>query len=100
MANHVKVSVPNMKEDADKLQNCYEKIPQLVNDLETVMAKLGTCWDGPAWVSFQQQMHTDIKNMLDVYNWMKTFIESMTKAEETYGNCEEQMYQTVDGVRV
>lgn len=100
MSSHIKVSVPRMNEDAEKLQTCYDKIPQMVKDLENVMAKLATCWDGPAWVSFQQQMRTDIANMLEVYDWMKTFIESMSRAEEIYGNCEEQMYQQIDGVRV
>ena len=100
MGNYIKVSVPKMKEDADKLQDCYDKVPKLIKDLENVMARLGTCWEGPAWVSFQKQMRIDIANMLDVYDWMKVFIESMTKAEEVYGNCEEQMYQTIEGVRV
>ena len=44
MADKLKVSVPRMKEDGEGLKGCFEKIPNMVKDLDQSMAMLSTCW--------------------------------------------------------
>lgn len=100
MSNHVKVSVPNMKRDGERLHTGAEQIPKFVRELEGAMRSLGTCWEGPAWIAFQQQVESDILNMLDVYDWMRRYLQALSDAEKVYGSCEEQSYECVERVRV
>ena len=100
MANQIKVSVPRMKSDREQLQTELEKIPSYVQDLEASMKQLGTCWDGPAWLSFQSQVSSDILNMLDLYDWIRGYLERLSEAEKVYGECEKKGYEFVDKVRV
>ena len=66
MSNYIKVSVPKMKRNAEQLQANVDKIPQFVNSLDASMKNLGACWEGPAWIAFQQQVESDILYLLDV----------------------------------
>lgn len=100
MSNHIKVSVPRMKSDGELLQADAEKIPQFIRELDAAMKKLGTCWEGPAWVTFQNQVESDILYMLDVYDWLKEFMQAMSEAEKIYGNSEKKSYDCVDAIRV
>ena len=53
MANRIKVSVPQMKDDQDTIHAVAETIPQFVQELDGSMRSLGTCWEGPAWETYQ-----------------------------------------------
>lgn len=100
MSNYVKVSVSRMKEDGERLHIQTERIPQFVRELESSMRSLGTCWEGPAWIAFQQQVESDIINMLDTYDWLRKYMQALSDAEKVYGDCEEKSYSGVERVRV
>lgn len=100
MSNYIKVSINRMKNDADDLQDYAEKIPKFVNELESAMKSLGECWDGPAWIAFQQQVKSDILNMLDVYEWLSRYLQAMSRAEKTYADSEKRSYDCVNSVRI
>lgn len=100
MSNFVKVSVPRMKNDGDQLYADIEKIPQFVRELDDAMRDLGTCWEGPAWIAFQQQVESDILNMLDMYDWLREFMKALSESEKEYGNCERKCYDCIDKVRI
>ncbi len=100
MGSYVKVSVPRMKDDGEQLHTQIAKIPQFIRELEGSMKSLGSCWDGPAWVTFQQQVESDILNMLEMYDWLCRYLRAMSDAEKEYGNCEEKSYSSVEKVRI
>lgn len=100
MSNHVKVSIPRMTQDADKLQSDFQRIPQFIQELDGSMKRLGGCWEGPAWIAFQQQVESDILNMLDVYDWLRKLLQAMSEAEKIYGDSEKRSYDCVDAVRI
>lgn len=100
MSNYIKVSIPKMKSDGDQLHADIEKIPQFIRELDGAMKTLGTCWEGPAWIAFQQQVESDILNMLDVYDWLRKFLQELSEAEKIYGTCEEKSYDYIDKVRI
>ena len=98
MGNHLKVSVPRMKNDGEKLQKGFESIPQMIEKLDVSMAKLAQCWKGPAHSVFREQVEKDITNMLDVYQWMKKFLEAHGEAQKVYGNCEQKTFDCISGI--
>lgn len=100
MSNYIKVSVPKMKNDGEQLHADIEKIPQFVRELDASMKALGTCWDGPAWAAFQQQVESDILNMLDMYDWLRRFMQALSDGEKEYGACEQKSYNCVENVRI
>lgn len=100
MGSYIKVSVPRMEETGERLHTGIDKIPQFIHELDEAMKNLGACWSGPAWIGFQQQVESDILNMLDVYNWMREFLETMSQAEKVYGDCEKNSYNQIDRVRI
>ena len=100
MANYVKVSVPRMKDDGEELHNQIEQIPNFVRELEAAMQSLGTCWEGPAWIAFQQQVESDILNMLDMYDWLRKYMQTLSDTEKIYGACEETCYESIECVRI
>lgn len=100
MSNYVKVSISRMKEDGEQLHTQIEQIPQFVRELEAAMKSLGSCWEGPAWVAFQQQVESDIINMLDVYDWLRKYMQALSDAGKVYGDCEEKSYSGIERIRI
>ena len=100
MSNLIKVSVPKMNGDCEKLQADFQKIPDVIHDLEDAIKRLGTCWEGPAWIAFQQQVQTDINNMYELCEDLKGYLQSMAEAEKKYGECEQKTYDVINRVRI
>lgn len=100
MNNYIKVSVPKLKRTGETVHTDAEKIPQFVQELEDTMKSLGSCWEGPAWNAFQQQVKSDILNILEVYDWLRKYLEAASEVEKVYGNCERQSYDCVDKVHI
>lgn len=100
MNNYIKVSVPKIKSGEEQIQSDIEKIPQFVRELESAMKSLGTCWEGASWNAFQMQVRSDILNMLDLYDWMKKYLNATAEGEKHYGECEKKGYDCIDKVRI
>ena len=100
MNNIVRFSASNMKRDEETLQKQIEQIPKFIDDLETAMHRLGTCWDGPAWLSFQQEVDMDIQMMTGIYGWMHQYVQSMAGALEEYGKAESQSRELVERIKI
>lgn len=100
MGKHIRVSIPQMQRDGEKLHTQMEKIPQFVRELENAMQNLGSCWDGPAWITFQQQVASDILQMMEVYDWLRKYVQSLSEAEKAYGEGEKNGYESIKSVRI
>lgn len=100
MSNYIKVSVPKMKRDAVQLQANVNKIPQFVNDLDASMKNLGACWEGPAWIVFQQQVESDILYLLDMYDWLQKLLQTEAEAEKIYGESEWKSCNCIEKIRI
>lgn len=96
MSNYIRVSISRMKNSGEELAVDIEKIPQVVRELEDSMRRLGACWEGPAWLAFQQQVEMDILNILELYDWLRHFLETLSVGEKKYGICEEKCYECID----
>ena len=100
MGNYVKVSIPRMKNSGEELDADIRQIPQFVRGLDDAMRHLGSCWEGPAWITFQQQVESDILNILEVYDWLRQFLQAFSDGEEIYGICEKESYDCIKRVRI
>lgn len=100
MSGNWRVSTPRMKQDEDEIQSQTDQIPTFIQELDASMKRLGQCWDGPAWLTFQQQVELDIQNMLDIYDWMKDFLQAFSQSAKKYGEAEEKSYTAVENVKI
>ena len=89
-----------MKDEREQLQEEYQKIPTFVHELDASMKKLSTCWEGPAWITFQQQVESDILNMLDLYDWYREYLQNHAEVEKIYGDTEKKTYEMVEDIRI
>ena len=100
MADKLKVSVPRMKEDGEGLKGCFEKIPNMVKDLDQSMAMLSTCWEGPAHATFRLEVEKDINKLLDLLKWIQKYLEALGEAGKRYGDCEHRTYDCINGTHI
>lgn len=100
MSNYIKVSVPKMQKDSEQLKASIDKIPQFVNDLDASMKNLGNCWEGPAWIVFQQQVQSDILYLLEMYDWLSKLLQAETEAGKIYGEGEKKGYSRIEKIRI
>lgn len=100
MSDYIKVSIPKMKQDGEKIKANVDKIPEFVQELDEVMKKLGSCWDGPAWITFQGQVESDILYMLNFYDWIRDYFGVLSDAEKLFGDNEKKTYDFVNDVKI
>ena len=100
MSSNWKVSTPRMKQDEEDIQAQTDQIPKFIQELDASMKRLGQCWDGPAWLVFQQQVESDIQNMLDIYDWMKDYLQALSQSAEKYGEAEKKSYSAVENLKI
>ena len=99
MTDYLKVSTTSMASDINELEDLLKAVPNLIEDLQTNMTTLGTCWEGEAWQAFQGQVSDDIDNMYELYRFLSTFLEIFGNAADTYQQTEQAVYDSVQGIK-
>ena len=93
MSDHIKVSVNRMRSDSDELQELIERLPQAIENLGNTMDALALCWEGPAFVSFQKQVSSDIDNMEKLYRFLSNYISHIETGSQKYLEAEQNVYK-------
>ncbi len=98
--SYMKVSASGMSKDEEAIVAQSKGIPDFLQELSESMSLLASCWEGPAWEEFQRQVRYDIQNMSDVYNWLTTYVEVLSKSRESYQKTEEKCCHTIEDIRI
>ena len=69
MSNQIRVSTSNMSRDVKKMDQQIAVLPEVIRELKVQMSLLASCWEGPAWMAFQNQVADDIAFMSEVYQF-------------------------------
>lgn len=95
MSNQIRVSTPNMSRDVKKLEQQMAVLPDVIRELKVQMSLLASCWEGPAWMAFQNQVADDIAFMSEVYQFISAYEQALQKSAEGYLNAEQKNYSEI-----
>ena len=100
MGERIKISVNRLKNDAAKVENYIEAIPTLIKELEQSMDQLAQCWEGQAWLEYQNNVALYIEILTDIYNHMGEFTKDLKQAAKLYQRVEQDACSAIDSVLV
>lgn len=100
MADLLKVSVNRLRTDASKVENLIDTIPNLVKELEEAMAQLAQCWEGQAWLEYQNNVAKYIEILTEIYKYMGEFTKDLNEAAKLYQRAEQDLCSAIDLVMV
>lgn len=100
MGESLKVSVSMIKNDAAKVENCIDAIPTLIKELEQSMAQLAQCWEGQAWLEYQNNVARYIEYLTDIYQHMGEFTKDLNQAAKLYQRAEQDVCSAIERVLI
>lgn len=83
MADYIKVSTAQLKNDAETIENLSKSIPTLVSDLEAAMTQLANCWEGPEWEEYQKTFAYYMEQLTEIYMYMDSFTTDIERTGNT-----------------
>lgn len=100
MGSYLKVSASSMKRDADRMNELRKSIPALVNELDISMKQLSSCWDGPAWSTYQANVAYYIEILTEIYDYLSEYAASVQEASEKYMHAEQDICADIKLVNI
>ena len=100
MSKYLKVSASKMASDVEEMKKLIDELPMRIDEIETSMKKLSSCWEGEAWEAFQNQVNSDISNMNEMYNFLNKYLHVFGNAKGEYLRKEKDIYGRIDSVIV
>lgn len=91
MGNYLKVSTNSIRNAAESIEEIAETIPALMAELETAMEQLSSCWEGPAWGSFQENTALHMEMLSDIYEYMSKYVIHLQQASQDYCRAEQDV---------
>ena len=100
MADYIKVSTAQLKNDAETIENLSKSIPTLVSDLEVAMTQLANCWEGAAWGEYQKTVAYYIEHLSAIYQHMIGFSSNIGEASKAYHRTEQDICSEIDKINI
>lgn len=98
LSEYIKVSVDEMKRDAQSLRELTERLPNAISQLEGALTELAGCWEGPARNEYLYQISTDIQYMTELYRFLSEYIGCIEEGSQKYLSGEQDAYLTVNSI--
>ena len=95
MSNQIRVSTSNMSRDVKKMDQQVAVLPEVIRELKVQMSLLASCWEGPAWMAFQNQVADDIAFMSEVYQFLSAYDKALQSSAEGYLSAEQNNYSEI-----
>lgn len=99
-ANHIKVSTNRLNADAQQMGSMIGSMKKEMENMKDSVKQLNNMWEGLSKKAFVQAFNDDMTALtavIDSLNEIRTF---ETEAKSIYENCEKQVAQLVDSIRV
>lgn len=100
MAERLKVSVGKIRNDAEQVKKHIDSIPTLIKELEQSMEQLAQCWEGRAWVEYQNNVARYIEYLTEIYQHMGEFTKDLNEAAKVYKRTEQDICSAIDRVLI
>lgn len=100
MEARYKVSTGSMVRDAKRLKELSDSIPRLVHELEGAMGELAGCWDGAAWMAYQEKVAEYVDSLTEIYRSMTIYVECIDEAAILYRRAEQDNCSIINSVLI
>ena len=100
MGDYLKISQNSLEKDAQRIDELIATLPALIDDLQQAMQKLSACWEGPAWVAYQQTVTVDVEKLTEMYEHMGKYTGYMKEAAKEYARAEQDVCSEINQVYV
>ena len=98
MGNKIRVSLDRMGNDQGRIVEQLKRTQREVEKLRDAMQKLSSCWEGPAWSSFQSTVADDIEYMRGLYQELNIYINNINESRNKYMHSEKNNYNVINGI--
>ena len=100
MAQTIRVSVSNMERDKNNIAEDLKGMENDIRELKDAMQELASCWEGPSWNAFQNELDQSIVEMEDVFRFFEKYLKRTENAGKTYIKCETENRDSLRNVRI
>ncbi len=100
MSTVIKVSAEQMTRDGESIASRVENITNDIGGLADAMKQLASCWEGPAWNAFQNDVSTSIEDMNEICRFFSVYLDELNDAKKVYRKCETENRNRIRNVRV
>ncbi len=92
MAETVKLSYSDMRENCTRLKSCAEEYSSTASDVTSLVSSFTGAWEGQAEATFEEDfrvltdaMKTATETMVEIINLVDSYVNSMEEVENAYG---------------
>ncbi len=94
------VNMQTLGTDITAMENVVGDIRNDMVHMFDQVTEMDSMWDGPANEAFVQQFMLDKEMFEELCRSVDKVLESMTEANISYKNCEEQVGETINSIKI
>lgn len=94
------VDMQTLSTDISSMETTVASIRSNMTNMFDEITALETMWEGPAKEAFKQQFLLDQAAFEELCTAIDGMIDSMKEANTTYQNCEEQVGEVIDTIKI
>lgn len=94
------IETKQLQATADTMEELLKAARAEISSLYDAAEELDMSWTGPANQTFQQQFADDRHAALEMCDLLQRFLQSMEYACTLYDNCEKNVCDIVDAIRI
>lgn len=97
--SYIKTDSNQMADDIERINESIASVKSSMNELDSELEQLNAMWKGEANTAFKAQVRKDFDYMKQLVIGFEKFVDNMENAKRDYIKCENQVIDTVNGVR-
>lgn len=97
---NLKVNTNRMASDVQQLTTRMEQAKEHGEKIKAAMDALNAMWEGQARDAEKQSFDTEYQNVVNLCDLVRQMIDELSAAREAYETCENQVMDTVNGLRI
>lgn len=96
----IKVNTDELRSDAATISGNIQRVTEEINRIEEALRTLNVMWEGPAGDAFIQVCGHDLEQLRTIVETLKKFNAFENNAREKYDNCESEVRDVVNSLRI
>lgn len=98
--SYIKTDTDQMACDISRINESIASVKKSMSELSFELEQLNEMWKGEANTAFRMQVSKDFEYMKQLISGFEKFADNMENAQKDYVRCENQVMDTVNGVRI
>lgn len=99
MADRLKVSADNMKNDHEQMKERVDQLISNANEIRDLVHQLNQYYEGPAYETFKTVMSNGLDKLNELMNFWNNYLNSFEEADKSYKELERKVYDYVHDLK-